>query len=125
MTLLRTEISMSEKDKQENGNEERDPRKEALEDLRFLIETIVAALVEYPDQVKIVELAGFRNVVLEVTVAESDVGAVVGSNARTVEAIRTILYAACKRYDLKYNLDVAGSSSPSRTGRKRDSDDDR
>ena len=59
-----------------------------------LIEYIVKALVDYPDDVVVREVTGEKVVIIELSVAESDLGKVIGRYGRTLRAIRTLLYTA-------------------------------
>ncbi len=73
--------------------------------MKDLISEIVQALVDEPDQVSITEIEGSHTVVLELSVAKSDMGKVIGKKGRNALALRTILSAAAckvrKRYLLK------------------------
>ena len=59
-----------------------------------LIERIVQAFVDNPEQVEIAEIAGGNTTVYELRVAKKDLGKVIGKRGRNVTAIRTILTAA-------------------------------
>ena len=59
-----------------------------------LIECIVKALVDHPEQVKVSEFEGERTSVIELSVAKEDLGQVIGKQGRTATAIRIILGAA-------------------------------
>jgi len=62
--------------------------------MKDLTKHIVQALVDHPEQVAISEVEGKRNTVLEIKVAEEDIGKIIGKQGRTAQAIRTILNAA-------------------------------
>ena len=64
--------------------------------MRELVEYLVRALVEDPDAVQVEELEENGDVVLEVTVAEDDLGRVIGRGGRIANAIRTVARAATK-----------------------------
>ncbi|WP_209465877.1 KH domain-containing protein [Symbiobacterium terraclitae] len=59
-----------------------------------LVEILVKGLVEHPDQVKITAVESPRSVTLEVRVADSDMGKVIGRQGRVAKAIRTVVKAA-------------------------------
>ncbi|MDE0484590.1 MAG: KH domain-containing protein [Candidatus Poribacteria bacterium] len=59
-----------------------------------LIEYIVNALVDYPDDVVVREVTGEKVVIIELSVAEADLGKIIGRYGRTLRAIRTLLYTA-------------------------------
>jgi predicted RNA-binding protein YlqC (UPF0109 family) len=62
--------------------------------LKELIEHIVQALVDHPEQVAISEVEGKQSTVFEIKVAKEDIGKIIGKQGRTAQAIRTILNAA-------------------------------
>ena len=59
--------------------------------MKKLIIDIAKALVDYPEEVHVTEVAGERTTVLEVKVAKTDLGKVIGKQGQTANAIRTIL----------------------------------
>jgi len=62
--------------------------------MKELIEQIAKALVDNPDQVSVRPIEGEQTTVLELRVAQSDLGKVIGKQGRTARSIRTILSAA-------------------------------
>jgi predicted RNA-binding protein YlqC (UPF0109 family) len=62
--------------------------------MRDLVEFLVRALVDDPDSVSVEELESNGDIVLEVRVAEADLGRVIGREGRVANAIRTIAKAA-------------------------------
>lgn len=62
--------------------------------MKELIERIVHAMVDNPEQVKIYEIAGSHTTVYEIEVAKNDLGKVIGKHGNHAKAIRTILAAA-------------------------------
>lgn len=65
--------------------------------MKQLVETIVKALVESPEEVVVNEVAGEQAVVYEIKVGQKDTGKVIGKQGRTAQAIRTIVRAASAR----------------------------
>ena len=59
--------------------------------MKDLISTIARALVDNPEQVSVTEIEGAHTSVLELKVAKSDMGKVIGKKGKTVRAIRTVL----------------------------------
>ncbi len=59
-----------------------------------LIKRIVQSLVDNPEQVEVSEVESDRTLILEIRMAKTDIGKVVGKQGRTAQAIRTILRAA-------------------------------
>ena len=62
--------------------------------MKELVEIIAKALVDNPDQVVVTEVEGEQTTVLELRVAPSDLGKVIGKQGRTARCIRTLLGAA-------------------------------
>ncbi|HPA84591.1 MAG TPA: KH domain-containing protein, partial [Deltaproteobacteria bacterium] len=62
--------------------------------MRELIEYIAKALVDNPDEVSVSEVEGEVTSVIELRVAKSDLGKVIGKEGRTARAMRTLLTAA-------------------------------
>ena len=71
-----------------------------------LIEFLVKALVEDPGAVVVEELEEEGDLVYEVTVAEDDLGRVIGKGGRVANAIRTIAKAAAVRIDRRVIVDI-------------------
>jgi predicted RNA-binding protein YlqC (UPF0109 family) len=59
-----------------------------------LVEYIVKTLVDDPAQVQLSVVEGEKSTILELRVAESDIGKVIGKHGRIAKAIRTVLQAA-------------------------------
>lgn len=72
-----------------------------------LLEFLTRALVEHPDEVSV---DGFEEddgtVVLEVQVADDDVGKVIGRGGRTISSLRTVMRAVGSRTDERVVVDV-------------------
>lgn len=62
--------------------------------MKDLINTVVNALVDHPDEVVVTEIEGKQITVLEIKVAKEDIGKVIGKQGRTAHALRSILGAA-------------------------------
>ncbi len=73
--------------------------------MKELIEYIVKLLVDSPDEVQVTEYEG-RTIVYELSVAEADIGKVIGRQGRTVQAIRTVLTAAASRQNKRAALEI-------------------
>ncbi len=71
-----------------------------------LLEFLVRALVEDPDAVKVEELEEDGDLVYEISVAEDDLGRVIGKGGRIANAIRTIAKAAAVRLDRRVIVDI-------------------
>jgi len=74
--------------------------------LRDLVEFLVRALVEDPEAVEVEEFEEDGDLVLEVTVADDDLGRVIGRGGRIANAIRTVARAAGAREDRRIIVDI-------------------
>lgn len=62
--------------------------------MKEFVEYIAKHLVDNPDQVEVNQIESEKTTILELTVANNDVGKVIGKKGKTVNAIRTLLTAA-------------------------------
>jgi predicted RNA-binding protein YlqC (UPF0109 family) len=62
-----------------------------------LVEYIAKSLVDDPTQVHVAVVEGEKSTILELRVAEDDIGKVIGKHGRIAKAIRTVLQAATAR----------------------------
>lgn len=74
--------------------------------MKELVEVIAKALVDDPDSVAVSERQDGRTTVIEVRVAESDMGKVIGKQGRIVKAIRSVVKAAAAKEDKKVVVDI-------------------
>ena len=74
--------------------------------MKQLIEDIAKALVDIPEKVSVSEVAGEQVTVLELKVAPSDLGKVIGKQGRTARSIRTILGAAGMKLNRRFTLEI-------------------
>ena len=74
--------------------------------MRELVEFLVRALVEHPDKVEVEEFEEDGDLVLEVSVAEDDLGRVIGRGGRIANAIRTVARAAGSRGERRVIVDI-------------------
>lgn len=75
--------------------------------MKELVEVIARALVDNPDDVVVTEKQEGRTTVVEVRVAESDMGKVIGKQGRIAKAIRSVVKAAAAKDDKKVVVDIA------------------
>ena len=74
--------------------------------MKALIEDIARALVDNPEQVAVMEVVGEQTTVLELRVAQTDLGKVIGKQGRTARAIRTLLGAAGMKLRKRFVLEI-------------------
>jgi predicted RNA-binding protein YlqC (UPF0109 family) len=74
--------------------------------MKQLIDSIVRALVDKPDEVQIKEVIGEHAHVLELRVAKDDLGKVIGKHGAHASAIRTIMAAASGKEKKRYILEI-------------------
>ncbi len=69
--------------------------------MKELVEIIAKALIEKPEEVSVNEFIDGDAVILELKVAEEDMGKVIGKQGRIAKAIRTVVKAASLKSDKK------------------------
>lgn len=74
--------------------------------MKDLVETVCKSLVDNPDEVSVTQIDGEQTTILELRVAPTDLGKVIGKQGRTARAIRTILAAAGMKQRRRYNLEI-------------------
>ena len=75
--------------------------------MREAVELIVKSLVSETDAVDVREVEGNRGAaVIEVRVAQGDVGKIIGRQGRTVRALRALLHAASLKHDRRFVLEI-------------------
>jgi len=74
--------------------------------MKDLLIKIVKKLVDNPEQVQVNEIKSTQTVVLELRVAKSDMGMVIGKQGRTAHAIRTVLNAASGKAGKRHTLEI-------------------
>ncbi|MCD8336927.1 MAG: KH domain-containing protein [Lachnospiraceae bacterium] len=74
--------------------------------MKELLEVIAKSLVEHPDEVEVTEKESGNTLVLELRVASSDMGKVIGKQGRIAKAIRSVVKAAATREDKKVVVDI-------------------
>ena len=79
---------------------------EQLPDARALIEHIAKELVDKKDEVFVDEYEDGDETVIELEVAEEDLGKVIGRSGRIARALRTVLSAAGTKNDKRYALEI-------------------
>ena len=87
--------------------------------MKQLVEDIAKALVDIPEEVVVREVAGEQVTVLELRVAASDLGKVIGKQGRTARSIRTILGAAGMKLNRRFTWKFLNNNAESEMGGDR------
>ncbi|MDE6903614.1 MAG: KH domain-containing protein [Lachnospiraceae bacterium] len=74
--------------------------------MKELVEVIAKALVDHPEEVVVSETETDRTITLELRVAQSDMGKVIGKQGRIAKAIRSVVKAAASKEDKKVIVDI-------------------
>ncbi len=74
--------------------------------MKELVEVIARALVDNPDGVVVTERQEGKTTVLEVHVADGDMGKVIGKQGRIAKAIRSVVKAAATKEDKRVVVDI-------------------
>lgn len=74
--------------------------------MKLLVETIVKALVDRPEEVEVTEVQGQHSCVIELVVAREDLGKVIGKRGVHAQAMRTIITAAGGKKKKRYILEI-------------------
>lgn len=75
-------------------------------DLKIVLSDIAKAIVDNPDEVNVTETETDNGVLLTLSVAESDVGMVIGKHGRIAKAIRSVMKAASTRVGKKVTVEI-------------------
>lgn len=74
--------------------------------MKELVEVIAKALVDNPDEVAVTESVKDDEIVVELTVASSDMGKVIGKQGRIAKAIRSVVKATASKEDKKVIVEI-------------------
>jgi hypothetical protein len=74
--------------------------------MKEMLITIAQTIVDKPDDVNIKEIEGTGTSILELTVAKSDLGKLIGKGGKTASAIRQLVYAASFKYKKRYTIEI-------------------
>lgn len=77
-----------------------------MDRLKELVTFIAQSLVDSPDKVEVREVTGEQTTVLELKVAQEDLGKIIGKQGKTAKAIRTILGAAAAKMRKRAVLEI-------------------
>ena len=74
--------------------------------MKELLETVAKALVSNPDAVSVNEIDNGDSIVLELSVAQEDMGKVIGRQGRIAKAIRAVMKAASLKENKKVSVEI-------------------
>ncbi len=74
--------------------------------MKEMLETIAKYLVNNPDQVTVTEVEGEQSVILELRVAQEDMGRVIGKEGKIAKAIRTLVKANAAKLNKRVNVEI-------------------
>ena len=74
--------------------------------MKELVEVIAKALVDNPDEVVVTQTENDKAIVIELRVAQSDMGKVIGKQGRIAKAIRTVVKAATSNDNKRVDVEI-------------------
>lgn len=74
--------------------------------MKELVEVIAKSLVDYPDEVVVTQKESEKAIVIELRVAQSDMGKVIGKQGRIAKAIRAVVKAASSKEEKKVIVEI-------------------
>lgn len=74
--------------------------------MKELVEVVAKALVDHPEEVVVTQKEEGRNIVIELHVAPSDMGKVIGKQGRIAKAIRTVVKAASSKDNERVDVEI-------------------
>ncbi|SHJ60083.1 hypothetical protein SAMN02745227_00176 [Anaerobranca californiensis DSM 14826] len=76
--------------------------------MRELVEFVAKSLVDKPEDVIVTEKKRDKTIIIELKVAQEDMGKVIGKSGRIAKALRTVVNAAAAKNNLDVVLDILG-----------------
>jgi len=74
--------------------------------MKELVEFIVKSMVDNPDQVTVSEIDGPSSTIIELSVAQPDMGRVIGKGGRVINSIRSIVQVAAAKQGQRVSLEI-------------------
>ena len=74
--------------------------------MKELVEVIAKALVDHPDEVAVTQTENEKAIVIELRVAQMDMGKVIGKQGRIAKAIRSVVKAASSKENQKVDVEI-------------------
>ena len=79
--------------------------------MKELVQIIAKSLVDNPEAVEVKEIVGEQSIILELKVAQEDMGKVIGKQGRIAKAIRTVVKAAAMRENKNVVVEIIDKKS--------------
>ncbi len=74
--------------------------------MKEFLEFVIRQLVEFPDDMVLIEVPGGKTVIFRVQLRQSDVGRIIGRNGQTIHAIRSLLNSSASRHGQRATLEI-------------------
>ncbi|PHS35226.1 MAG: RNA-binding protein [Alkaliphilus sp.] len=74
--------------------------------MKELVRVIIEALVDQPEKIEITETEGKQTIIIEIKVAQEDMGKVIGKQGRIAKAMRTVVKSAAMRDNKKVIIEI-------------------
>jgi uncharacterized protein len=74
--------------------------------VKEFLEFIVRQLVDYPDEMMLLEIPSGKTTIFKLQLRQSDVGRVIGRNGQTIHAIRALLASSAARHGQRATLEI-------------------
>lgn len=74
--------------------------------MKEFVAYIIKNLVDHPEEVRINEIGGTQTLIIEVSVAKSDIGKIIGKKGKTINAIRILLMSVASRNGIRVTLEI-------------------
>ncbi|MCF0141466.1 MAG: KH domain-containing protein [Mogibacterium sp.] len=71
-----------------------------------LVEAIARALVSKPDEVRVIEEVDGKDIVIKLSVADDDIGKIIGKSGRVAKALRTVVKAAAIKQNVRVTVEI-------------------
>lgn len=74
--------------------------------MRDLVEFIAKSLVDRPEEVQVSQVEGEKSLIIELRVADEDMGKIIGKQGRIARAIRTVVKAAATKEGKMVHVEI-------------------
>lgn len=74
--------------------------------MKYILEQMLKAFLEYPEEVHVSEVIGENSMIIEIRVQKTDIGKLIGKNGETIDAIRRILINIARKQNKRITIEV-------------------